>query len=284
MVRSIFVSISLVGVLLAVGCKGTTTPSEERRFLQLEARIAKLSDSFERYYQDLSKEFERLKKRMIDMEGDLIYLKAKLSTPEPPPKESPNQVQLRRIKNIIQALKSGSISPEGAITDLSKMSPTATAELVKSLQDAKRRGDFNFTEKLEIVLGGMEPEDLSKKLLPLLEEKGLENSVIKIVGYRRKLSLSKAIERLLNSPDRDLRFLCAEALIKCKNKKAIPSLIEFLRVAEGGYNILAFDLLKRYVKRSFGYKIYAPPRENKEAIRAWENWWKENADEFKFPP
>lgn len=152
--------------------------------------------------------------------------------------------------------------------------------LFRILRETREAKEHELSEKIERLLATLPPADLKPHLEIALAKPELRTSAVAVVGGSGDAGLGAMLEPLTAEGDADERFSVAESLVRCKNKKGIPILIETLK-ADGYNRIIAFDILKRLTGQSFGYRPSDAVDANAGAVAEWEKWWENFGKDFQ---
>jgi hypothetical protein len=249
---------------------------------QLQGQVAMLKDQLAQLGKALVDHQQRINNRLINIEGDIAYLKMRVKGTKPGSETLSSFEARKKILQIIAELNDEKITVDEAFQGLKSYQKEAVPLIWGSLKDAKYRRAFDRLNRLEDLLTRVSPEYLYDHLEAWLKDPEAQIIAVRIVGTIGSKDLSKFLTLYINTTDPELRFCIGEALVKCKDKAGIPLLIDTLEYEIAGYNVIAFDILNKLTGKRFNYKIYKSAKQNREAIKAWRKWWTENGDTFEF--
>lgn len=284
-------SVNLYLLLLILGagvslisCNGQATRIDdlEKDVDRLKGQVAGLADKFKWLSESTPDVYKKLSERIAGLESELAIIKTELTKVMSQPITTPNTDTEKKVKEVLGKVKKGELTPTAGAIELRGLGDSIIPVLISGLKTAKSVKDFEYVDKIEDLLSGLPTELLVTHIPSTLKDEQTRSSIVRIIGNTGNKELSKSLEAYASEPDKDLRFLVGEAMVKCKNKGGIPILIEALRYDKEGYNIVAYDLLNKATKLSFDYKMYLSAKENEGAIKKWEEWWTGSGGTFEF--
>lgn len=132
-------------------------------------------------------------------------------------------------------------------------------------------------EAIHHLAEGRDPHAIPE-LLSLLKrtrsDRVFEHIVRALPAFRDRSTVPSLLELAQNDLDPFLEVDLAEAILKLKDPRGIPLLIQVL---EGAEAVLArkkaLELLQKDTGETFGYRPEGPIAENRPALQRWRAWW-----------
>jgi len=278
---------------LLAGCEALDSPQPpapddplaavQRSVAALESRL----DSSRTLYEEIVKQLEGIRAQMALQDGRLSMAETQMadletrlkagpatsppSLPSPPAPAVDQEAAIRKIQQVLGALREGKIKELEAVQDLlphaAVAAPLLFDELRRTLPDPK------YTPVLEKILGTLPSETLRTPLARALEEEGLRGPAARVIRDTGSRDLSTLLEKHLDGADEDLRVTLAEALVRCKNPAGSAHLVSLLHSEKWYIQTIAIDTLRRINRgQDFGYDPRAQAEHNRPAIERWEEW------------
>lgn len=188
--------------------------------------------------------------------------------------------QKEQINKLVKMLE-----PENAnIQEISaKLAPFGKGAVV-ALAEAMRTPNVKYRGRLETSLQLMPIQDVIQVLSIDLRDNTLKFSAARVLGNIQDSSVVQLLAQALLDADENFAFVIAESLIKLKDKRGIPALIEALKSSDQSIRALAINLLSKITNgQTFDYKHYTSANEQQFAIKKWNDWWLKEAANFTFP-
>ena len=123
---------------------------------------------------------------------------------------------------------------------------------------------------------------IAPQLLDALKKPQTQLSTIKILGNLGDPIAIPSLSNFLTDKSLDLRFYAADSLVKLKEKKAIPTLIDYLKGSDTAKSAIACDTLRQKTGQKLPFPFFGSKEEREKSAAAWEQWWKEKGDRFEF--
>ncbi len=167
---------------------------------------------------------------------------------------------------------------EAVARQMRDVSHIVAPALVKMLSDS----DITAKFRAEKALSFLDPRVVTPLLQDHLKKPQTQLAAIKILGNLGDPQGTSSLAPFLSHENRDLRFYAADSLVKLKDKRAIPHLIEYLKGADTAKSAIAYDTLRQRTGQSFPFPFFGSKEEREKYAGAWEQWWKEKGDKFEF--
>lgn len=253
---------------------GSQLQQQDSRTKDLEQKITSLAKEVYDLAQRLGKQQKDLESVRFDvgvMRKELMELRS--------PSLSPDQSQTERLSKLLQELANPSCDINKLAFELRKFGKRAVLALV----DALKKPDPDYRTRVEQTFSCLLVEDATPLLLPSLKDATLRISAAHILGNLKNYSVVDELNNYLSGDDEGFVFAVAEALVKLKDKRGVPVLIDFLKKSDPNKRAIAFNLLNKITGVILDYKYYSDGAELLEGARRWEEWWLKNAPTFIFP-
>lgn len=182
------------------------------------------------------------------------------------------------IDKLVAQLRNNEIDVAKASKELSVYGKSAIIALVRQLKDT----DIDIIKRVETVLALMQPTDVVPVLSENLKQKEIRNSAARVLGNTNDPSAVIPLAEQIKDKDVDFVFTVAEALVRLKDKRGIPVLIDSLKSENPSRRALAFDTLSKVTGLNFNYKPYLSDEERTKAVTEWETWWLKEGERFEF--
>lgn len=241
---------------------------------KLSAQISSLQKELSNTNQNLVRreaELESIRFELGVLRKEILDLRS--------PSTSPEQSQSERLNKLIQELSNPLCDTNKLAFELRKFGKRATVALLEVL----KKPDIQYRSRVEKTFSGLLSEDTTSFLLPSLNDPILRISIARILGDLKDYSAANELSNYLNAENNDFLFVVAEALVKLKDKRGIPLLIEYLKKTDLNKRAIAYNLLNKISGLTMDYKYYGKPSEVLEGTKKWEDWWIKNASSFIFP-
>lgn len=261
--------------MFLVSCSSNQLKQQDVRVNELERKVTSLAKEI----YDLSQRFSRQQKDMESLRFEMGVLRKELMEMRSP-SLSPEQSQTERLTKLLQELVNPSCDTNKLAFELRKFGKRAVLALIEAL----KKPDSDYHTRVELVFSGLLVEDATPLLLPSLKDLSLRISAARILGNLKNYSVVDELSGYLAGDDEDFVFAVAEALIKLKDKRGVPVLIDFLRKSDPNKRAIAFNLLNRITGVTLDYKYYSNETELLNGTKRWEEWWLKNSPNFIFPP
>lgn len=267
--------------LLILCCSCANTQKEEEFKSAIKNEVTQLKSLQEQ----ISKTQVDIKNQMFELTGEIAVIKTKVNQIETKQSEAQTPVSPtetgRKVDAALGRLKANQLSPAETAKEIAAIEMSAPYVFERLKQNIQAR-DFDTAARIEEVLAYMPINDIKSHLTDALKDDTLRIPAAKIIGRVGSTELSAVLEPYQNNNFPYFRFVVGDSLVRCKNKFGIPILIDALKNDRDVYSIIAFDILQRVTKNSFGYKIYASAVENQKAIELWQDWWHTSENSFHF--
>lgn len=230
---------------------------------------------------ELNEMTQQLNKREAELESirfELAILRKELLELHSPSVSS-EQSQSEQLAKLIQELSDSSCDTNRLIFELRKFGKRAVLALLEAL----KKPDPDYRSKVEEIFSGLLTEDASSFLVLSLKDPGLRISAARILGNLKNYPVVNELNGYLTSDDEDFVFVVAEALVKLKDKRGMPVLIDYLKKPDPNKRVIAFNLIRKITGLTLDYKYYDETGLTAGA-KKWEEWWIKNAPTFTFPP
>jgi len=182
------------------------------------------------------------------------------------------------ITALVNRLQQKEIEIDKVAEQLKPFGKQAVIALTLSL----KQPDPAFRQRLEQVLVQMPAADVVAVLPESLKDPEVRLSAARVLGNLGDPSAIPVLSGYTGDEKPDFAFIIAEALVKLKDKRGIPGLIEALKSENSSRRVLAYDLLTKATHKDFNYKPYLSETERLKAVREWEEWWTNKGQEFDF--
>ncbi|MEW6026988.1 MAG: HEAT repeat domain-containing protein [Planctomycetota bacterium] len=260
--------------ILPVSCAGNQLKQQDMKIGELEQKITFLTKEIS----DLSQRFARQQKDMEALKFEMGVLRKELMEIRSP-SISPEQSQTERLNKLLQELANPSCDANKIAFELRKFGKRAVLALIEAL----KKPDPEYHTRVEQVFSGLLIEDATPLLLPSLKDLALRVSAARILGDIKNYSVVDELNGYLTGDDEDFVFAVAEALVKLKDKRGVPVLIDFLKKPDPNKRAIAFNLLNKITGVTLDYKYYSSEPELINGAKRWEEWWIKNSPTFIFP-
>jgi hypothetical protein len=233
----------------------------------------------------LKKEIDEIIQQLNKRETELESIKFELSLIRKElleiksPSISPEQSDTERLDKLIQELSASSCDMNRLTFELRKFGKRGAMALLEAL----KKPDSDYRSKVEKIFSGLLIEDASAILVLSLKDPRLRISTAKILGDLKDYYIVNELNEYLTSDDDDFTFTIAESLVKLKDKRGMPVLIEYLKKSDPNKRVIAFNLINKITGLTLDYKYY-DEKELATGAKRWEEWWMKNAPTFTFPP
>ncbi|MBI4834037.1 MAG: HEAT repeat domain-containing protein [Planctomycetes bacterium] len=230
-----------------------------------------------------NKENQELKAKMKDFEGNIERLKFDLGLVRKEVMDmksgGPQPTQPEQVDKLIKELA----NPESDIALVSEKLREYGKQSVIALVQRLKDTDIDFLRRVEMSLERMAPSDAVPLLLDALRQPEIRNSAARVLGrLNDRSAVLPLAEYLKKGEDSDFVFTVAESLVKLKDRRGIPVLIENLKSDNSARRALSFDALSKSTGQTFNYKPYLSEEERIMAVQKWEEWWAKEGDKFDF--
>jgi len=248
----------------------------DETLIQLSQKIQLLEKQMEESKQLLNRretELESIRFELGLLRKELLFIRS--------PSASVDQSQSEQLSKLLQELSSPTCDTRKLAFELRKIGQRA----VMALLDALKKPDLEYRDRVESTFSCLLITDASPFLIGALKDTALRISAARILGNLKDYTLINDLNNYLisNETDDDFLFFIAEAMVKLKDKRGVPSLIEYLKKSDLTKRAIAYNLLNKITGLTMGYKYYAEPNEVTEGARKWSDWWVKNAPAFVFP-
>lgn len=150
--------------------------------------------------------------------------------------------------------------------------------LMKMLSDS----DITAKFRAEKALSFLDPKVVTPLLIEQLRKPATQLATIKILGNLGDPAAASSLTSFLSHENRDLRFYAADSLVKLKDKRAIPYLIDYLKGSDTAKSAIAYDTLRQRTGQNIQFPFFGSKEEREKYAAEWERWWKESGDRFEF--
>ncbi|MBI5778197.1 MAG: HEAT repeat domain-containing protein [Planctomycetes bacterium] len=271
-----FIAVILALSTLLASCSySNQLKQRDDRTMELEQKIAVLAK--EAY--DLNQRFNKQQKDMESLRFEMGVLRKELMEMRSP-SLSPEQSQTERLTKLLQELANPSCDTNKLAFELRKFGKRSVLALIEAL----KKPDPDYHTRVELVFSGLLVDDATPLLLPSLKDLSLRISAARILGNLKNYSVVDELSGYLSGDDDDFIFAVAEALVKLKDKRGVPVLIDFLKKSDPNKRAIAFSLLSKIAGVTLDYKYYSNESELSSGTKRWEEWWLKNSPTFMFPP
>jgi len=260
----------LILVLFATKC---TSGEMNRRIAEIE----KKNQLITRQLQDISNSSDEDKKALEYIRFELKILREEIMHNERPKNDSSMPEQLNKL---VKSLESETANIPEISAKLRLFGKSAVAALVETL----RTPNLLYRTRIEESLSQMTAYEVIPIISVALKEKDIRISAAHVLGNLQDPSALPILAEMITDPDNTFSFAIGEALIKLKDKRGIPIMIDALKSNESSHQALAISLLSKLnAGETFGYKHYLTIKEQQEPIDKWNNWWLKESANFQFP-
>lgn len=261
-------------VFISACSYGNQLQKQDTRTKELEQKII----SFAKEVYDLTQRLGKQQKDMESLRFEMSVLRKELMELRSP-SLSPEQSQTERLTKLLQELVNPSCDTNKLAFELRKFGKRAVLALIEAL----KKPDPDYHTRVEQVFSGLLVEDATPLLLPSLKDLSLRISAARILGNLKNYSVVDELSGYLSHDDDDFVFALAEALVKLKDKRGVPVLIDFLKKSDPNKRAIVFNLLNKITGVTLDYKYYSESPELIEGTKRWEEWWLKNSPTFMFP-
>ena len=261
-------------VFISACSYGNQFQKQDIRAGELEQRVNVLAKEV----YDLTQRLGREQKDVESLRFDIGIVRKELMELRSP-SMSPEQSQTERLTKLLQELTNPSCDANQLAFELRKFGKRAVLALVEAL----KKPDPDYRTRVEKTFSGLLVEDATPLLLPSLKDNALRISAAHILGNLKNYSVVDELSGYLSGDDEGFVFAVAEALVKLKDKRRVPVLIDFLKKPDPNKRAIAFNLLNKITGVILDYKYYSDGAELLEGAKRWEEWWLKNAPNFIFP-
>jgi HEAT repeat protein len=261
-------------VLLLAGCSYGQQLSEQDNLLRnLEQKTVFLTKEVS----DLTLRLNKQQKELESLKFDSGILRKELMELRSP-SISPEQSQTERLSKLLQELANPSCDTNKLAFELRKFGRRAGLALIEALKTP----DVEYRSRVEQVFSGLLIDDATPVLLPFLKDSSLRISIVRVLGNLKNYAVADELAGCLSSDDENFVFASAEALIKLKDKRGVPVLLDCLKNPDPNIRALAFNLLNKLTGLTLDYKYYNDGAELMDGAKRWSDWWMRNAPSFIF--
>jgi HEAT repeat protein len=256
--------------------------SYSREIHEQQTALQKFSQDILALTEELYQLTEKMNKNQQELESlrfELGVLRKELFELRSP-SISPELSQSERLAKYLQELSNPQCDTNKLAFELRRFGKRAVIALLELL----KKPDPDFRYRVEKTFSGLLTEDAIPLLVPYLNDTILRTSAARILGNLKDPSVVNYLSDSLTSEDESFVFTLAEALVKLKDKRGVPVLIEYLKKADAEKRAIAFQLLYKITGQTLDYKYYAEMPEVTAGAKKWEEWWLKNASTFTFPP
>ncbi len=190
-----------------------------------------------------------------------------------PPDASPEE----RATLLTNALRTTS-DVESVARQMRDVSAIVAPALMRMLSDT----DITAKFRAEKALSFLDPKVVAAPLIDALKKPQSQLATIKILGNLGDPVAVPSLTGFLSHKSLDLRFYAADSLVKLKEKKAIPALIDYLKGSDTAKSAIAYDTLRQKTGQNLPFPFFGSKEEREKYAAAWEQWWKEKGDRFEF--
>ena len=271
MIKIFFYVLTLA--ILTAGCTAGLRRDLDQSQNQITA-LQQKSINLNQQLQTVRKNSEKNAKDVEDIEFEVSIIRKRLLDMNEPVQQQSHA----EIKKLITELKEKGKHPVEIAPRLRPFGKAAVTALTFHLKDL----DLHFRTKIEAVLSQLEPKHVIPIIKNLLHDPNLRVSAARILGNLDDQSVSSLLAECIDDENQQFCFVVAEGLIKSKDKRGIPVMIELLQNENDSLRALAFDSLSKTTGLTFDYKHYEATEKRKPAIRKWEDWWMQNGESFNF--
>lgn len=276
MSRKIIAGLMLLGLVFAFFGFGCASSSTVKDCVMEINRLRTQNDYF-------NKENQELKTKMKDLEATLERLKFDLGLVRKEVMDlksgGPQPTRPEQVDKLIKDLA----NPESDIALVSEKLREYGRQSVVALVQRLKDSDLDFVRRVEMALERMPPSDAVPILLEAVRQPEIRNSAARVLGMLNDRSaILPLAEYLKKGNDSDFVFTVAESLVRLKDRRGIPVLIENLKSDNSARRALSFDALSRATGQTFNYKPYLSEEERIMAVQKWEEWWAKEGDKFDF--
>ena len=261
-------------VFISACSYGNQFQKQDIRAGELEQRVNVLAKEV----YDLTQRLGREQKDVESLRFDIGIVRKELMELRSP-SMSPEQSQTERLTKLLQELTNPSCDANKLAFELRKFGKRAVLALVEAL----KKPDPDYRTRVEKTFSGLLVEDATPLLLPSLKDNALRISAAHILGNLKNYSVVDELSGYLSGEDEGFIFAVAEALVKLKDKRGVPVLIDFLKNPDLNRRAIAFNLLNKITGVTLDYKYYSNETELLNGTKRWEEWWLKNSPNFIFP-
>jgi len=272
-------------LLVLVGCAGAETDSQDPqdKLTKLEIQMTQKLDKANAVYDRLIEDFLKMERRVAGLESENSMLKIDIKklndkldqagSPAPRGGQEPG-VDLAavgmKIDQVLSKLKTTGNVDEA----VKELMPLARYSVPKLTEALKQVASPDYVASLEKVLAKFPAAELKGPLEEAAKDRLRRTSVARVVGGAGDKELSKILEPYTSDPDAIVQVEVGQAMLACKNRMGVPSLLKALGAPESEIRFRAILSLKRLNKgETFGFDMNKSAEENDAAIKAWYDWW-----------
>lgn len=266
----------LVSVLIILtvpgGCVGSAQLKQcQSDIYKLDAEKTALLNEV----QALKRSVDQLTKRVSDLEFERdILRKEVLALKTAGPQPTSTEV----IDRLVEQLRGPESEIPAIIKQLRNYGKPAVIALVMRLKEA----EITFHRRLEQALEQMVPAEAVPVLIDALKKPEVRNSAARVLGNLKDRSAVIHLAEYLKDEDANFVFNVGESLVKLRDRRGLPVLIENLKSHNSARRALSFDTLSKTTGLTFDFAPHKAPEENTAAIQKWELWWSKEGDKFEF--
>ncbi|MFH1226485.1 MAG: HEAT repeat domain-containing protein [Planctomycetota bacterium] len=238
----------------------------------------------EKQNQVMTKQIKEISDSVSDDKKTLEYIRFELKILREEIMQSERQKNGSSVSEQITKLVKDLESETANITEISARLRLFGKASVAALVETMHTTNIRYRTRIEESLSLMTTYEAVPILSIAIKEKDIRISVVHILGNLQDISALPILAEMITDPDKSFTFAVGEALIKLKDKRGIPIMIEALKSDESSHRALAISLLaKLNAGETFEYKHYSAVKEQQEPIDKWNTWWLKESSGFQFP-
>jgi HEAT repeat protein len=260
--------LSVIGILGCASSAELNKCQTELRRVQIDLQTAA------RQINELSQALKESAKTLDTVRFEMNILRKQLLNLTQPTQPIPSE----EITALVNRLQQKETETDKVVEQLKPFGKQAVIALTLSL----KQPDPAFRQRLEQVLVQMPAADVVAVLSESLKDPEVRLSAARVLGNLGNPSAVPVLAGYTGDEKPDFAFSIAEALLKLKDKRGIPGLIEALKSDNSSRRVLAYDLLTKVTHKDFNYKPYLSEAERLKGVREWEEWWTKEGQRFEF--
>lgn len=248
---------------------------------QHDSAITELNQRINVLETQLKENDKRLSQRELELESlrfEMGLLRKELLEMKTP-SLNPEQSQTERLGKLIQEISNPDCDTKRIAFELRDFGKRAAVALL----DALKNPDSAYRTRVEKTFSGLLSNDAAPFLTGALKDLSLRTSAARILGDLQDTSVLNELNNHLTVDNEDFVFAVAEAMVKLRDKRAVPTLIDYLKKTDLNKRAIAFNLLNKITGLTLDYKYYGESAEVNEGAKRWAEWWVKNAPSFIFP-
>lgn len=300
--------ITLFAVALTTACCGSLSskpaePAEsavDQKLKAMELRMETRDEQYRRAIDELSKTNQDLARRVARQDQVISLVDATVNQmrdrPSPmtpvesgtvratqPKRETAPEVpattdQAARFAEIASVLRDPTFADiERLQRELSPHAAAATAFLLDEI--ARHPSDTQLAGRAEDLIGSFPADAVRTPLTQALNDPISRISAAQLIGHIADAAYADVLHPFTTDLDPSFRLSVAVAMVRCRDTRGIPYLIEGLESRSLADRIQSIQHLRRINRgETYGYDWQGEAEQNGGAVRQWRDWWDQMRD------